>query len=150
MVWNKTAVAVGVLMALTGASVVTAEERGAVTCEELRWSAEVLEANPDIALACRGVYELDGVLYALASIEVSGIKGNTMRFRTLRTDGSKGPTRSVKLPPSWRVNLDGREYRLGELVSGQQLDIYLPEDRFALVVVGEGQEQAGEAATIED
>ena len=113
------------------------DERGAVTCEELRWSEAVLQANPDIAMACRGVFQKDGVLYALARIEVAQVQGNTLRFRTLRTDGSKGPRRSVKLPGSFRVKLDGRDYRISELSAGQQLDIFLPEDRFALVVMGD-------------
>jgi hypothetical protein len=117
-----------------------ADDRGAVSCEELRWSEAVLQANPDIGKACRGVFEKDGVLYALARIEVAQVQGNTLRFRTLRTDGSKGPRRSVKLPGNFRVKLDGRDYRISELSVGQQLNIFLPEDRFALVGMGDGGE----------
>ena len=104
-----------------------ADERGAVTCEQLNWSAEVLAANPDIGRACRGVFQKDDVLYALAKIQVTRVQGNTLRFRTLRTDGSKGPVRSVKLPANFRVTLDGREYRVGELLPGQELNVFLPD-----------------------
>lgn len=113
----------------------TAEEfRGAVTCAQLRWSAEVLAANPDVALACRGVFEKDDVLYAQAVIEVVRVRGNTMTFRTHRTDGSLGKPRTVDLSKGWRVQLDGREYRASDLLQGQQLRVYLPQDRFGLAV----------------
>ena len=115
---------------------------GALTCADLHWSPEVLTANPDIALACQGVYEKDGVLYARATIEVVTVQGDTIKFRTLRTDGSKGVTRSVKMDRNWRFRLDGREYRARDLDRGQQLNIYLPQDRFALTVLNSTGEEA--------
>jgi len=121
-----------------------------VECDDLKWSAEVLAANPDIALACQGVFEKDGILYAKASIEVVRVTGNRLRFRTLRTDGSKGVPRSVTLDSSWRVNLSGKEYRLMDLVEGQQLDIFLPEDRFALTVLGSNETQASSIGAAQD
>ena len=126
-----------------------AEDRGAVSCEDLSWSAEVLAANPDIGLACRGVYEKDGNLYARATIEVVKVQAGTLFFRTLRTDGSKGPQRRVKLPASWRASIQGREYRLADMVAGQKLDIYLPENRFALFMPGADEAQGVGAARIE-
>jgi len=115
---------------------VAEKPRGAVRCADLQWSAQVLAVNPDIALACQGVYEKDGILYAKATIEVVKVVGNTLRFRTRLTDGSLGKRRSVTLDSQWRVNIGGREYRLTDLVEGQQLDIFLPQDRFALSVIG--------------
>ena len=116
--------------------------RGAVECADLQWSEQVLNANPDIAHACRGVFEKDGVLYAKATIEVTRVQGNTLRFRTLRTDGKLGKPRSVTLNKQWRVNIDGREYRLSDLNKGQRMNIYLPQDRFALTVMDSRGAQA--------
>ena len=129
---------------LLSCSLVAAADRprGAVECEDLKWSAEVLAANPDIAFACRGVFEKDGILYAKATIEVVRVSGNTLRFRTLRTDGSWGKRRSVTLGSQWRVRIDGQEYRLSELSEGQRMNIYLPEDRFALTVLGSNEAKA--------
>jgi len=124
--------------------------RGAVACDDLKWSAQVLAVNPDIAMACQGVYEKDGILYAKASIEVVRVTGNRLRFRTLRTDGTKGAPRSVTLDGKWRVNLSGQEYRLMDLVEGQQLDIFLPEDRFALTVLGSNETQASAIEEVQD
>jgi len=105
-----------------------------VSCADLNWSAEVLAANPDIAMSCQAVYEKDGQLFAKATIEVIRVRGNRMTFRTMHTDGSKGDSRSVVLDPSWRAEIGGRTYRASDLMRGQQLNVYLPEDRFALAV----------------
>ena len=124
--------------------------RGAVECGDLKWAPQVLAVNPDIALACQGVYERDGVLYAKASIEVVRVTGNKLRFRTLRTDGTKGAARSVTLDSKWRVNLSGQEYRLMDLVEGQQLDIFLPENSFALTVLGSNDANTNAIEPAED
>ncbi len=137
------------LLAAVGATAAD-KPRGAVQCADLKWSAEVLAANPDIALACQGVYEKDGVLYAKATIEVVRVLGNTLRFRTLLADGSLGKRRSVSLDSQWRVSIDGREYRLSDLGEGQRLNIYLPEDRFALNVLGSNTPQTSAIETVED
>jgi hypothetical protein len=106
----------------------------APTCADLDWSAQTLAANPDIAMTCQAVYEKDGKLYAKASIEVVRVRGNRMTFRTLHTDGTKGESRSVVLDSGFRAEIGGRSYRASDLMRGQQLNVYLPEDRFALVV----------------
>ena len=133
------------LMLVSLVSLATAAQdtdRGAVACADLNWSAEVLAANPDIARACQGVYEKDGVLYAKATIEVVGVQGSTLRFRALFSDGTKGKRRSVTLGSQWRASIAGKQYHLGDLTAGQRLDVFLPEDRFALKVVGSNKSQA--------
>ncbi len=138
----------GLALALAAAGAAAADQpRGAVECTDLKWSAEVLAANPDIASACRGVYEKDGILYAKATIEVVRVLGTTLRFRTLLTDGKLGKRRSVTLDSKWRVAIDGREYRLSDLSEGQRLNIYLPEDRFALTVLDSNTPQTSAIET---
>ena len=80
------------------------------------------------------MYEKDGKLYAKATIEVVRVRGHRMTFRTLHTDGSKGDSRSVQLDSAWRAEIAGRSYRASDLMRGQELNVYLPEDRFALAV----------------
>ena len=139
-----------ILMLLGSAPLVFAEDyRGAVSCAELNWSPEVLAANPDIALACRGVFEKDDILYAQAVIQVVRVKGNSVTFRTQRTDGSLGKPLTVNLKQSWRVQLDGRKYRASELLPGQQLRVYLPQDRFGLAVEDSDGPDAAEVIRIE-
>jgi hypothetical protein len=57
-----------------------------------------------------------------------------MTFRPLHIDGTKGDSRSVTLDSSWRAKIAGREYRASDLMRGQSLNVYLPEDRFALAI----------------
>jgi hypothetical protein len=139
-----------ILMLLGNVPQVVAQDyRGAVTCAELNWSPQVLAANPDIALACRGVFEKDDILYAQALIEVVRVKGNIMTFRTQRTDGSLGKLRTVNLKQGWRVQLDGREYRASDLLPGQQLRVYMPQDKFGLALEDDDGPDAAEVIEIE-
>jgi hypothetical protein len=106
----------------------------APTCADLNWAADVLAANPDIAQSCKGVYEKNGEMYAKVSIEVVRVRGNRMTFRPMHTDGSKGNSRSIVLDNSFRAEIGGREYRASDLMRGQELNVYMPPDRFALAV----------------
>ncbi len=121
-----------------------------VTCADLNWSAEVLARNPDIAQTCRAVYEKDGRLFAQVPIEVVRTRGNTMTFRTVHTDGTRGDSRSVTMDPGFRAQIGGRSYRVSDLNRGQQLNVYMPEDRFALIVEDEDGPDAADAVDIED
>ena len=149
---KKVAVAFGMALSLSAGSLMAAKavESTTVTCADLNWSAEVLAANPDIAQMCRTVYEKDGRLFAKTSVEVVRVRGNTMTFRPLHTDGTKGDSRSVTLESSWRANIAGRQYRASDLMRGQNLNVYLPEDRFALAVEDDDGIDEADIMVIED
>lgn len=106
------------------------------SCASLDWSEAVHRSYPDIDRICRGVYQKDGVLYARAEVEVLRVNGNRLTLRTLHTDGSRGHQTTVRVGPDWRARIDGRKYRAGELVGGQRLTVYIPEDRFAIALEG--------------
>jgi len=103
-------------------------------CSDLEWSENVFQEYPDIAKACRGVFEKDGKLYAKATIEVLRVRGNRITFRLLETDGGKGNAHSITVPGSWRAMIAGRKYRAGDIVRGQALNVYVPEDRWGISV----------------
>jgi hypothetical protein len=139
MLKKKVVLAVGMTLAVSAGQLTAqqtsssgAVESTTVTCADLNWSAQVLAANPDIAQMCQTVYEKDGRLFAKTSVEVVRVRGNTMTFRPLHTDGTMGDSRQVTLDSSWRANIGGRQYRASDLSRGQRLNVYLPEDRFAL------------------
>ena len=133
---NKIALALGMVLSLSAGALQASKavESTTVTCADLNWSTEVLTQNPDIAAMCQTVYERDGILYAKTSIEVVRVRGNTMTFRPKHTDGTLGDSRSITLDSAWRANIGGRQYRASDLSRGQELNVYLPEDRFALAV----------------
>jgi len=138
---KKVVAAVGMALAMSAGQLMAQEttstgavQSSTVTCADLNWSAEVLALNPDIASMCQTVYEKDGKLYAKTSVEVVRVRGNTMTFRPKHTDGTLGDSRTVTLDSAWRANIGGRQYRASDLSRGQNLNVYLPEDRFALAV----------------
>ena len=149
---KKTIAVTGLAVALASGSAVAQEkaESTSVTCADLNWSAEVLARNPDIAQTCTAVYEKDGRLFAKVPVEVVRTRGNTMTFRTIHTDGTKGDSRSVTMDPSFRANIGGRNYRVSDLNRGQQLNVYLPEDRFALVVEDDDGPDHADLVDIDD
>jgi hypothetical protein len=143
--------AVGMALSVSAGQLMAAKamESTTVTCADLNWSAGVLAENPDIAKTCRTVFEKDGKLYAQASVEVVRVRGNTMTFVTLHTDGTKGESRMTNLESGWRATIGGREYRASDLNRGQKLNVYLPEDRFALSI-GDDDALVNEMVEIED
>ena len=139
---KKLVVAMGMALALSAGQVLAQQNASTAdmnkdvdqTCADLNWSAEVLAANPDVGISCQAVYEKDGSLFAKVTVEVVRVRGNRMTFRPLHTDGTKGDSRSVQLDSAWRAEIGGRSYRASDLMRGQQLNVYIPEDRFALAV----------------
>ena len=128
---KKLAIATGMALSLSMGQAAMAQTP---TCADISWSATVLANNPDIAQTCRGVYEKDGQLFAKATIEVVRVRGNTITFRTLHTDGTRGDSRSMTVDSGWRASIGGRNYRASDLMRGQELNVYLPSDRWALMV----------------
>ena len=103
--------------------------------EAARDSLDLLDnpaANPDIRNACQGVYVRNNKLYAKVNIELLRVSGNRLTFQTRWTDGGTGKARSITVPASWRARIGGRSYAASELQAGQELSVYVPEDRFAL------------------
>jgi hypothetical protein len=148
---NIAAIAAGIALSLSAGQLMAAKavESTAVVCADLNWSAEVLASNPDIGAMCQTVYEKDGELFAKVSIVVTRIRGNKLTFRPIHVDGTRGDTRSVTLASDWRAKIGGREYRLMDMVAGQELNVYLPEDRFALSI-GDDDAYISELVVIED
>ena len=133
---KKIALAVGMAVSLSAGSLMAQDkvESTTVTCADLNWSAEVLAMNPDIGESCQSVFEKNGELYAKSTVEVVRVRGNRMTFRPLHTDGTMGDSRSIQLNSSWRADIGGRSYRASDLMRGQQLNVYIPQDRFALAI----------------
>ena len=73
-----------------------------------------------------------------------------MTFRPLHTDGSKGDSRSIQMDNSWRAEIGGRSYRASDLMRGQQLNVYIPQDRFALAVVDDDGPDEEDIIVIEE
>lgn len=120
--------------ALTAAALAASATERAPDCADLKWSAQVLEANPEIRESCLGVYVRNNTYYARSTVELLRVSAGKVIFRPVRRDGSLGKPQRISVPESWRITIDGRSYRPDDLVPGQRLNVYIPEDRFALSI----------------
>lgn len=107
----------------------------AATCDDVEFTSAVTDRYPSARDACLGVVERDGQQYVHMQAElVRQPRGNHGVFQFKHADGSMGPTIGLDLDPSWRARIEGRNYRLRDLSRGQELDVYLPPDRWAVHV----------------
>jgi hypothetical protein len=101
-----------------------------LTCADIDFTSAVTSVYPDIAEACQDVVEIDGERFAKIGVEVLRSSNNSASFRIKHADGTYGPTHRADLPSDWRAQLDGRQIRARDLVRGQELNIYMPADRW--------------------
>ncbi|MDH3989229.1 MAG: hypothetical protein OEV34_08885 [Gammaproteobacteria bacterium] len=108
----------------------TASAQADLTCADIEFSYEITSRYPDAQKGCLDVVEVDGERFAKMSVEVLRTGTNRATFRFKHADGSYGPTHRTELDPSWRANIGGRDYRIRDLQRGQELNLYLPGDRW--------------------
>ena len=102
-----------------------------LSCEDITFNYDLTTRYPEIAEDCIDVIEVDGERFAKFSVEIVRTGNNRATFRFLDPDDDTyGPTQSIRLDPSWRAEIGGRSYRINELSRGQELNIYLPSDRW--------------------
>ena len=101
-----------------------------LTCADITFEQEVLSKYPSAADGCRSVVEVNGERYAKMRVEMMSARGNVGTFRFMNKDGTYGPLESVTVDDDWRANLGGREYRMRQITRGQEMNIYIPADRW--------------------
>jgi hypothetical protein len=101
-----------------------------LTCDDIQFTNAVLSRYPDARNGCIDVVVADGELFAKMTVELLRTGTNRAVFRFKHPDGSFGPTQRADLDPDWRAEIGGREYRIRELQRGQELNLYLPSDRW--------------------
>lgn len=108
----------------------TASAQTDLTCADIEFTAEVTSQYPSVSDACRDVVEVDGERYAKMRVEIMSTRGNVGTFRFMHKDGSYGPLESVTVDDDWRAELGGKSYRMRQLSRGQEMNIYMPSDRW--------------------
>jgi hypothetical protein len=105
------------------------------SCRDITFTGPVAREFPNARDACLCVVTRDdGRQYARFQARVRNVRGNTVEAEFKMPDGSYGRTVSVTPEPSARVRIGGRSYRYSELARGQELDVYLPPDRWEIAV----------------
>jgi hypothetical protein len=130
---NKRIIAVaGAVLALSWSQSTFAQQ---ASCRDITFTGPVAREFPNARDACLGVVtRADGRQYAHFQARVRNVRGNTVEAEFKMPDGSYGRPVSVTPEPSARVRIGGRSYRYSELARGQELDVYLPPDRWEIAV----------------
>lgn len=103
----------------------------ALTCDDVTLSSAITDRYPDAQDACLGVVEMNGETYVKMKVELTRPgAANKLTFKFKNQDGTFGPTHTINPAPEWRANIEGRNYRARDLARGQELDVYLPPDRW--------------------
>jgi hypothetical protein len=124
--------AVGVILALSCAQATLAQQ---ASCRDLNFTGPIAREFPNARDACLGVEtRSDGRQYAHFQARITRVRGNTVEAEFKMPDGTYGREISFTPDPEARVRIAGRSYRYNELARGQELDVYLPPDRWEVAV----------------
>lgn len=103
-------------------------------CGEIEFTGRVLSQFPDATRFCREVVEKDGEMYALFTAEFLRRSGSRaeLRFKN-ESGGYHDETIWIDVPEGQRVKINGRNLYVRQLERGDELDIYLPPDRWQVI-----------------
>ena len=118
------------LSAFSTSALAQDEDGTGLTCADIEFNADIVARAPNINKACRDVVELDGSKYAKIMIELERVAGSKAWFRIMYPDGTSGSRHTTRVDSDWRATIQGRDYRMSQLASGQELSIYMPSDRW--------------------
>jgi hypothetical protein len=134
----------GVVFALSYAQPTLAQS---TSCRDLTFTGPVARQFPQAQAACIDVETREGRPYAHFQARIRNVRGNNVEAEFKMPDGSYSRPISVTPDPDARVRIGGRSYRYSELSRGQELDVYLPPDRWE-IVVPQDTEQFAAAPTV--
>jgi hypothetical protein len=138
--------AAGVILALSWTPSTFAQQ---TNCRDLNFTGPIAREFPNARDACLGVVtRSDGEQYAHFQARITRVRGDTVEAEFKLPDGSYGRPISVTPDSSARVRIAGRNYRYSELSRGQELDVYLPPDRWELAVASDPAVEFAAAPTV--
>lgn len=142
---NRTIVgAAGIVLALSWTQSTLAQP----SCRDLTFTGPVAREFPQARDACLGVETREGRPYAHFQARITNVRGNTVEAEFKMPDGTYSRPISVTPDPEARVRIAGRTYRWRDLSRGQELDVWLPPDRWEIVVPENPEAQFAAAPTV--
>jgi LPXTG-motif cell wall-anchored protein len=97
-------------------------------CSGVVWSKEALATYPTIASACQAVEERNGKAY----VKFEGtVQRNVERGKQLEVRFKDGGDITLSPGPEMSLYVNNRKTAVRDLARGDQLNFYVPEDRFA-------------------
>lgn len=117
-------------------------------CSQLVFTGPVAREFPEARNACLGVETREGRQFAHFQARIRSVRGNTVEAEFKMPDGSYSRPISVTPNPDSRVRIAGQSYRWRDLSRGQELDVYLPPDRWEIAVPADTDAQFAAAPTV--
>jgi hypothetical protein len=99
-------------------------------CGDITFSGEIGTRFPEAKNACLDMVNKNGQQFAHFKAEIMGVSGNQVRARFKLPNGQYSQTYAFTPQSGQRINIAGQRFRFNELTKGQELDIYLPPDRW--------------------
>ena len=123
----------GLLCAFLALLAVSASSRAQeIGCEDIEFSASATAEFPSVAQSCHSVVERDGRRYVRLVADVVEVRADGSLVLDLKgRDGSR-IRQAYRPPPGFRPVLSGKPASPRRLVRGQEIRLYLPEDRWSL------------------
>jgi hypothetical protein len=103
-------------------------------CGNIEFTEAISSQFPDAEDACLGVVERDGKEYARFEAKIVRVQGSRVEAQFKLPNGEYGKTVAFTPPSSARVRIGGTTYRYRDLSPGQELDVYVPPDRWEIAV----------------
>ena len=118
------------------------------SCDELNFTGPIAREHPQVSDACLDVVERDGRPFAHVQARVRSVRGGNVDVELKLPDGTYTDPITVMPDPSARVRIGGRNYRWRDLSRGQELDVWVPPDRFEIAVPEDPEQQFAAAPAI--
>jgi hypothetical protein len=103
-------------------------------CGGIDFAADITQRFPNARNACLDVVEKDGEQFAHFQARIARVSGNSVEAEFKLPNGTWGRPVSFTPASDARVRIQGQTYRYRDLSRGQELDIYVPESRWAIAV----------------
>lgn len=101
-------------------------------CGNIVFTSAITSQFPSAQQACLGVVERDGRQFAYFEARIRNVRGNTVEAEFKQPNGTWGNPVSFTPDASARARIDGQSYRYRDLSRGQELNVYLPSDRWEI------------------
>ena len=117
-------------------------------CGNITFTGTVAQQFPEAKNACLEMVTKNGQQLAHFKGEIVGQSGGEVRARFKLPSGQYSQTYAFRPDPATRININGQRYRFSELQRGQELDVYLPPDRWEFEVPSTENFAAAPAADV--
>ena len=103
-------------------------------CGAVTFAGSVTSQFPEASNACLDIATREGKQYAHFKGEIVSVSGSQVRARFKLPSGQYSQTYAFTPKSGSRVRIAGQTYRFSDLQKGQELDLYVPPDRWEFEV----------------